>query len=363
MTEASSARRTRVGLVIGQLTVGGAEGQLAELVEGLPSNIEPYVYSLAGGEAPLGGRLEQAGAKVRQIGGHGIDRLLRLGRVARSDGVALLHSWLFIANAYAAGARVLSGGVPLITSARNCKVQGRFSQLANAVAFRASAAIVVNSNDVENFIVRHYRAPRERIHVVYNGVDAERFKPGAGSVEPPTIVAVGRLVRQKNHELFLRAAAEVTKAHATCRFVIVGEGPLRGELEAFANRLGLTPRLTFAGERRDVEAILREASMFWLTSRWEGMPNAVLEALASGLPVVACDVGGVREILTSGEHGFVVPSDQAEGFVRHTLELLGDSERRRRVAEAARRRALEFAIPAMVGKLTRLYGEVLGGTL
>lgn len=349
-----------IGLVIGQLTVGGAEGQLAELVGALDRRYRPIVYSLSGGEQALAGRLVATGATVRTVSGKGPLRAWNLARLARQDGVQLLHSWLFIANAYAAAARAVGVGCPLITSARNCKVQDRLNQMANRIAFRMSTSIVVNSTDVAQFIGEHYGAPSERIEVVYNGVDAQRFQPAALEPEKPHIVSVGRLVRQKNHELFLRGAARVAREYPDASFTIVGEGPLRQDLERLSAELGLGGRVTFAGERRDVDSILPTATLFWLTSRWEGMPNAAMEALACGLPVIATDVGGVRSLVRDNIEGFVIPSEDSDALVSRTLAVLGNADLRQAMRRAARTRAEEFAVPAMAAKLASLYDRALG---
>lgn len=357
---AATTGRARVGLVIGQLTVGGAEGQLAQVVRGLSGRFEPVVFSLSEAAGALRQELESCGATVRTIGGHGLARTRALVRALEQDRIDLVHSWLFIANAYAMAARALGARAPLITSARNCKVQGRLSQAANTLAFRASSAIVVNSKDVEKYIQRHYWAPAGRIRLIQNGIDTERFHPPATEEGlAGTIITVGRLVPQKNHELFLRAAAELLRDRPEQRFVVVGDGPLRGDLEDQAKRLGIAAQVTFTGERRDVDVLLREAAVFWLTSRWEGMPNVVLEAMASGVPAIAANVGGARDLIRDGQGGYVVAADDQAAFVRHTRELLADGERLSAFRRAARERALEFSVPRMIDALCGVYDEVL----
>jgi len=352
-------RRVRVGLIIGQLTVGGAEGQLWELVRHLDRHFEPIVYCLVGGGvAPTQHDLEGAGVSVRVVAQRGLGRARRLAQLLQADGVDVVHAWLFIANSYALGARVYGARQPLITSARNCKVQGRLSQLMNIAAFRASRAIVVNSHDVATYIGRQYWAPPARIHVIHNGVDTERFHPAVALPADATIVTVGRMVRQKNHEMFLRAAAALGRELPQVRFVIVGDGPLRGSLETLARQLGLFERVRFVGERRDVETILRGATLFWLTSHWEGMPNVVLEAMASGLPVIATDVGGTRELIRSGIEGFIVSDGDAEAFVKHSRALLTDDGQRARCSTAARQRAATFSTSRMATALGALYDAV-----
>lgn len=353
---------TRIGFVIGQLSVGGAEGQLCELLRHLNPRFTPNVYCLADQAGRVAADVQRLGVVVHSVGSRGVQRSLRLGRMIREHGIDLVHSWLFIANGYSAAATLLGRTRPLITSARNCKVQGRASQAVNSVAFRCSRAVVVNSRDVEEYIVHHYAAPRARIHVIANGIDTQRFSPaapGSANGKASLIVNVGRLVQQKNQALFLQAAAQVAEVRPETRFMIVGDGPLRGALQKQAAALGLSGRVEFAGERRDVEAILRQATLFWLTSRWEGMPNAVLEALASGVPAIATDVGGTREVIRDGIDGFIVAPEDGAAFVRHTLGLLGDAALQQRFATSARERADTFGLKRMAESFERLYDSVL----
>lgn len=313
------ASPVRIGLVIGQLTRGGAEGQLAQLAVRLDRlRFDPRVYVLSHAREPWGSWLDQHHIPCSTIAGPAPQRLWRLAHAISRDRVDLVHSWLYVANPLAAfAARV--NGVPLITAARNCKVHGRASQVANAWAFRMSRRIVANSRDVAEFIVRHYGAPRERIHVVPNGIDTEKFRPSpARSLERPLIVTAGRLVAQKNHPLFLQAAQELRARLPQVRFAIAGEGPLRAELESLAGSLGLKEAVEFLGERGDLEQVFCRAHVFWLTSKWEGMPNVLLEAMACGLPVVATDVGGCREIIGESPGGVVVSTNSVAGFVENT---------------------------------------------
>lgn len=232
----------RVGLVIGQLTVGGAERQLWEVARGLPPHFVPIVYCLADTPGPMAGELSRLGIGVRTIGDRGIARARKLASQLRADGVQVVHTWLFIANAYALAARWCGARQPLITSARNCKIQGQLSRALNMLAFRASQSIVVNSGDVAAYIQRWYYAPTARIRVIPNGIDTQRFRPSPLSSASPAsrpIVTVGRLVKQKNHALFLTAAARVAQTIPQARFMIIGDGPLRPSLEAQARQLGL----------------------------------------------------------------------------------------------------------------------------
>jgi glycosyltransferase involved in cell wall biosynthesis len=350
----------RVGHVIGQLTAGGAEGQLRLLTCAEGRRSTPIVYCLSEQIEPYGHVLRDAGVPVRTVGGGRVSRVRRLRDAMAADRLNLVHSWLFVGNAYAWLAN--GGRRPLITSARNCKRQGAALDFLNRRAFAASDAIVANSNLVDDYIRRVYGAPGNKIHVVRNGIDLRRF---AGSVREqaasePTIVAVGRVVRQKNPELFVRAAKMLLRETPGARFRWIGAGALDSRIAAELEREGLADRIRFEGERRDVERVLAAADLLWLTSDWEGLPNVVMEAMASGLPVVATDVGGTSELFPTGREGALVAAGDAEAIVAATRNLIGDRERYGEASRAALASADQLSAASMVETMEALYDEVHG---
>jgi glycosyltransferase involved in cell wall biosynthesis len=357
-------RPRRIALVIGQFSIGGAERQLSELVARIDrERFEPVVFGLAEGTDGFRSAVERARVPVRTIGSRGIPRARRLAEALRRDSVDLVHSWLFIANSYAWMARVLGATAPLVTSARNCKSQGKLHHVLNVAAFRRSVRIVVNSARVGDYVVRHYGARRGRLSVVYNGVDTERFCPApAREARPLTVMTAGRFVAQKNPLLFLEAAFRLNRKLPEVRFVMLGDGPQRSLVAERAEAAGLAARLELPGERADAEAWFQRADVFWLTSAWEGLPNVVLEAMACGVPVVATDVGGTRELFSAGVEGFLVRPGEAEGFVGASQTLLQDGELRARMGRAARERAGQFSIPRMVHAMESVYATALGAS-
>ncbi len=349
-----------MGLIIGQLTTGGAEGQLRLLCEGFDSaRVRATVYCLSPEVEPYGPRLEAAGIPVRVIGGSRLGRLRRLRRQLRADRIRVAHAWLFIANAYAWAA---SRAAPwaLVTSARNCKRSSRLLDALNRRAFRASDAIIVNSTEVHQYVQREYGAPADRLALIRNAIDLKRFQPRAvPRAEGPTVVMVGRLVTQKNPLLFVAAAAALVERVPTARFLLVGDGPLRGQVETAIRAAQLSDRCILLGERGDVETVLSDADLFWLTSDWEGLPNAVIEALASGLPVVATDVGGTAELVRAGVEGFVVPPGDRVALVERSAEILLDPALQARMRSAARARAEAYGIGPMVEATSAVYARAL----
>ena len=367
-----SVERARIGYVIGQLCQGGAERQLYELVRGLDrTRFQCVVYCLSDETAPYGDMITRAGADLRILKRRAhfdITRILALARLVRRDRIDLLHSFLYNANGYAWAARLLAGVPRLVTSSRSSHGVGTLRDWVNRLAFRMSDAIVCNGEAVRSFIVQHYGAPAARIAVIYNGVDLDRFAPEPAGARPLSesaerlVITVGRLVPAKDLDLFLEAAAVLVRERPEARFWIVGDGPCRGSLERSASKNGLDGRVSFLGERGDVPRLLQAADVFWLTSAWEGLPNALLEAMACEKPVVARDVGACREIICHEVNGYLVPGRDADQFARYTLDLLADAAQAREMSLAARRRAEEkFSLPAMVRATEQLYGSLLAG--
>ncbi len=350
----------RVGHVIGQLTAGGAEGQLRLLTCSQARRSTPFVYCLNDRVEPYGHILKDAGVPVRVIGGGRLGRLRRLRDLMAADRLNLVHSWLYIGNAYAWAAN--GGRRPLVTSARNCKKQGVSLGVMNRRAFAASDTIIANSHLVDEYIQRVYAAPGDRVRVVHNGIDLERFG-GRARDRPraaPTVLAIGRVVRQKNPELFVRAARLLLRKFPEARFRWIGSGEMAERVTSSIAADGLSDRIRFEGERRDVENVLEEADLFWLTSDWEGLPNVVMEAMASGLPVVATDVGGTSELFVDGREGGLVGAGDADAIVESSRRLLSTATEYAAASRAALESARKFSVEAMVDKMESIYDAAHG---
>ena len=177
-------------------------------------------------------------------------------------------------------------------------------------------------------------------YFVRNALDLQRFSNSSGNATHHAfIVGVGSLLQYKRWDRVIRIVKEVSRRRDDCNVLIVGEGPERGRLEAEARRLGVSHRIRFIGATTDVPGLLNKARFLVHTSDTEGCPNAVMEAMASGRPVIAMAAGDISHMIEHGKTGFVVPCGDESTFAQHVLRLLSDDELCFRMGVAAREKA------------------------
>src|SRR5437870_4124560 len=226
----------------------------------------------------------------------------------------------------------------------------------------AASAVITVSEANARYIVKTFGVPATQIHVIPCGVDADRFSPRGERREPPHIVCVARLRPVKNLGLLLEACASLRAREVEFHCTVVGDGPCRDELEAARARLGLggVVELVGAAEQAEVLAWWQRATIAALTSTSEGMPVCLMEAAACGVPAVATAVGGVPELVRSGETGLLAPPGDAEALASALPVLLADSKLAARLGTAARQRAeAQFSLRRQVTSLLGLWSRVL----
>ena len=202
-------------------------------------------------------------------------------------------------------------------------------------------------------------APRQRVVTVHNAMPAidERLR-ARPCLSPPRLVMVARLSYWKDQPTLLRALAGLQELD--WQLDLVGDGPLREPLQALVEELGLGSQVSFLGYRRDIPEQLAAAQIFVLISKWEGFPRSILEAMRAGLPVIATDVGGVRESVVDGTTGFVVPPGDVAHLRDCLRRLITTPELRACMGEAGRARFEQrFTFDRLVEKTTRIYTSVL----
>ena len=232
----------------------------------------------------------------------------------------------------------------------------------------AAQAVVTVSEANAAYIAQRFQVAPARIEVIPCGVDTQRFRPPAAvdvsAPSLPLILCVARHVAVKNLGLLLAACGRLRDSGVRFRCRMVGDGPLRAELEAERARLGLEDvvQMPGAADQEIVAQWWQRAAVGVLTSQNEGMPVSLMEAAASGVPVVATAVGGVPELVRDGVTGLLVPPADPDGLAAALRRLLTDTELRRRMGRAARERAeARFTVARQADALLALWSRVLKG--
>lgn len=229
--------------------------------------------------------------------------------------------------------------------------------------------IVVSRLNAEKGLAAGISRP-EKYVIIHASVDVDRYahpqiEPAAMRAtlgipaDAPVVGTVGRLSPQKAPLDWMQAAAVVAQEIPTARFVYVGDGPLRPQVEALVAELGLTDRVFLTGLRRDVPDLLGILDVFALSSRWEGLPLVIPQAMAAGVPVVCTRVDGTEEAIADGVTGLLVPPARPAALGEAIVSLLRDPARRQSLAAAGRRRAEDFGLQKMVADVAALYQELL----
>jgi glycosyltransferase involved in cell wall biosynthesis len=266
----------------------------------------------------------------------------QFARWCRHRGILVLQTCDLYANVLGLLAGAWAGVPVRIGSRREIKADKTAAQLhLQRFAFSMAHKVVANSGAAASALERE-GLPSQRIEIIRNGLDLSAVSPRPhGTRAPRTIVTVANLRPEKRHEVLLSAMRLVAARHPDARLVIVGDGPRRRALQALAADWGLTGAVHFAGHQEDVGAVLAGADIFALASRSEASPNALIEAMAAGLPAVATAVGGIPELVADGETGLLASVDDAAAVARGLLQLMEDPALAERMGAAARRRAAE----------------------
>lgn len=357
----------RLLLIIPTLDRGGAEKQLTMLACGLPRDeFEVHVCALTRG-GPRAADLEAAGIPVHYIDKRwkadpfAYVRLKQLIRELRPD---IVHTWLFAANAYGRQAAWKAGVRRIVVSERCVDSWKTWELHVDRWLAPRAARIATNSAAIRDFYVEQ-RLPAEKFVVIPNAIvppaepprDRERLRAELGiPADARLLVAVGRLWPQKRYKDLIWAADLLKVVRDDVHLLIVGEGPQRWRLETFREQVRIEDRVHLLGERSDVPRLLASSDIYWIGSGYEGQSNAVMEAMSLGLPVVASDIPGNRELVVHEETGFLFPVGDRASLARWTTVLLDDSERAVRMGAAGRQRMLtEFSLEQMIRRHVELY--------
>ncbi|MEQ8767387.1 MAG: glycosyltransferase [Planctomycetota bacterium] len=350
---------------------GGAEGKLCELVSRLDrSRFRPIVCSLGLGDArrkdfeALGVDIHTIPKRARWIDWALVRQLTALMRRERVDIVQTTLFYADVAGAWAA-ARAGIDNVLAWETVSSPKWLRWDRKLAYRFTQKWRRQVIAVSQRTAQYLVDERGIDSDRVQVIPYGVDLTRFTPGKSAglraeldLDPGAriLVTVARLVDEKGHRFLIEAARSILETCPEAHFAFLGDGPLAEDIATRAKSLGIDDHIHLLGFRRDVSALLTSADIFVLPSLYEGLPNAVLEAMAAARPVVATAVDGTQEAVVDGETGLLVPPGDPDALVDPIVRLLQEPDTRTEMGIAGRARVeAEFSLEVQIERFESLY--------
>ena len=297
--------------------------------------------------------------------------IYRIYKYLRREKPDIVHTAVIEANFHGVLASYLAQVAVIIAEEVGVPAdRGKRGRFMNRLIVHLSDRIVTKANAVRDYLIEQENIPSTKISVIYNPVDKSLFERYLGDEEPPNFIdrddaivigTVGRLSSEKGHIYLLKAFQLVLKEMENLELIVVGDGTLKEYLVRFSQDGEFYDKVIFTGLRRDVPKLLNAMDIFVLPSLTEGLPNALLEAMCSGLPVVASKVGGVPEVVDDGINGFLVEPKDTEALADAILRVISmDEDTRREMGRKGREKVIAKFSPEMyIEKLTSLYESLL----
>lgn len=369
----------KVFYVIDSFDLGGAQTQLLELVRCLDKHEYQVAVCPLWPLMALEPAFRDTGVEIIRVHknySYDFSEIWRLSRSIHHFQPDIVHTWLFTGNLWGrlaaklAKAPVIIAGEMTIVPVEQLPV---YNFPINKILARWTDMITANSQaGIER--LRKDGFEETKLRRIYHGVDVHRFSPDKtkqyrGVIRKKlgiplgvvTICVMARMTQQKGHAVFLQAIKQVVETGSDVRCLLIGDGPERDSLEALTFSLGLSDKVLFLGYSQDTPELLSASDIFALSSYWEGLPNAVLEAMAMGLPVVATDVSGTAEVIHDRITGFLIPAGDPDAMADRFLLLMKDLDLRTRMGRAGRNRCVrEFSLEQSTLQTTALYKQLIG---
>lgn len=358
----------RIMQIVPSFEVGGAETVCAELCLELQKMGHSVVaVSLAPAQSKLTRALTEGGVDLRLLGKRlGMDPgcILQLRALIQQVRPQVIHTHLH-ALKYAALAQFGLRPIPIIHTIHNQAQEEavKLDQRIGNYLFHSGKAIpVALSKEIRGSITALYGIPEEQIPIVANGIDLHRClqKTDYTLHYPPRLIHVGRFYPQKNHEIMLEALKILKVRGVAPKLTCYGDGPRFKEIKELTREMCLENQVDFPGLCDNVYPKLAHGDVFLMPSKWEGVPMAVIEAMATGLPVIASGVGGLPNLIEDGVDGVLI-APTPENLAQAIESLLGDENKRQSLGQAALTSAQRFGSEAMAREYEALYTARRGG--
>lgn len=385
LTEDSTARlnrqRTKVFYLLDSLQVGGTETQAVELALRMPASEYDITLGCLRAQGPLLAKLQGSTVKVREFhprGGldslTGLYEVLKLTAFLRRERFDVVHTHDLWSNLMGVTAARLAGVSAIISSRRDLAhfdwYQGSKRKWLRRIQ-NLSNVVLANATPIRDALIAEDGFAPAKLRVIHNGVDTGKFQrgkrdrdrllPGAGNGK--FIVLVGNMHTDvKGHPWLIAAAPAVVREFPATCFILAGDGESRSMFEKQVSELGLQRNFAVLGRRDDIPDVLASCDIAVLPSRAEGLPNAVLEYMAAGLPTIASRVGGNAELIEDGVTGLLVPREDSDALSDALLRFLRDPDLAQRISTNGRRLAIDnYSFERLVREVSALYSELLAG--
>ncbi len=362
--------RLRVLVFANSFRRGGSERQALELFRNLDRSKYDARLATASTDGPLRALLPchvedvQVYPLVSFKDASFVESAVRFYRYLRHEQIDVVQCFDFYSNLLAIPVARMAQ-VPIVLGARReeSTVKTPMQRRIQRWVYRLAKGVVANAGSIRDLLIKDEQLPPPSVWAIPNGLDLEAFDNAVTqsrcqrNEKLVQFAVIANLRPEKGHQIFLEAVARIAAQHPESRFLIAGEGPMRGAIETTIRRLRLEQTVELVGEVQDVPAFLTAIDGVVLPSiSNEGFPNAVMEAMAASLPVVATDSGGTRDLVVEGETGFVVPTNNVGALASKIEMLCRDKELRRKMGEAGRWRiATCFTTRHMARQYEALY--------
>ena len=351
--------------VIPYFCFGGAETMCENLTYALRDlGHDVMVVSLYDDQTPIACRMEAAGIRIRYLDKKlGLDlsmvpKLITIMKQERPDAV---HTHLDVIK-YAAMAAKLSGVsrcVHTVHSVAHKEAEGILQKIINRTYYHLGWTVpIALSDEIQETISDFYGLKKEKIPVIRNGLDLSKcmVKEDYALGTPIRLIHVGRFDVPKNHAGLLRSFGKLLETYPDCRLQLLGDGDLRQEMETLAADLKIADKVQFDGMQANVYPYLQNADLFVLPSIYEGNPMSIIEAMGTGLPIVATEVGGIPDMIRNRETGLLVPCEE-DAFCKACIELLDDEALRSALGKQAKQDSVRFSAACMAQQYCEVYGK------
>lgn len=368
-------RKKNLLQLVNGFAIGGGEKALLELVKRLDRDKYRVVVCAVGQGGPLESEFRKHADRVvvfQKKSKFDITLVMKVARLMREEKTDIVQTTLFYADVIGAMAAHLTK-VPVVISWQTAVAlptghlkDDRFRHTeSHRFAVRVMDTIIAVSEDVKSYFVEKRGIEGEKIVVIPYGVNLDLYhrrenqaKRGELELGPsdPVVGVVGHLTEVKGHSYLIDAAPKVCRAFPDVKFLFAGCGPLQKDLELKIRNLNLTSNFRFLGVRRDMPELLNILDVFVLPSLFEGLPNVILEAMASAIPVVASAVGGIPEVVEDGVTGLLVPPTDSDGLANAIIRLLKDKKAAVKMGQSGRKRVeADYSIDVEVERIQALY--------